>query len=437
VTCTLSLPFSNAQADLLAANDYWPGLSMSHRFIMSSAVEVSGELDYIRLDQAFRQLIGRNQNLRCRISETAFGGWVQELLDTPSCEPGLQIGSSEIQTVADAVRELSGLAIDPKSGSPARCYAFCLGEKRFLVALAFHHLFVDGEGLKMLERELWDLYGGLVAPSLQGKNWTDFCLDTAERAANPGNRDRSLAYWSDFYGRYPASTVEADRSPVAASSNSLGFQLVRLDPSEFANVAAALAATRVLPSSLFAGAALETLQAMNSERGARLYDLRAARFGPAGRASSGPAFSLFPIGLDERSGDSVGARLADLTAQTLRAQRYCTLPLHQRWEELDYVDMEYVGAGPRALVFFQTNVKSDDLSGRDDLTLRKIDEFDLSAGAWMSPGVELLATWAQGEYVSFACRYDVSRFSAGTISALLEATVESLGRFVAVLNSSG
>ncbi|MFC0114322.1 condensation domain-containing protein [Kibdelosporangium aridum] len=145
-------PLAVWQRFALSFNDARPGYSTGPWFTMNAVVEVRGPLDISRLDQAFQDLVGRNDLLRTRLEDG-------KQVIRPNVPVTLELFDDD---------ELLHAPVDAQSLTPIRIRLRRIEAEQHMLCLHLHHLMADPVTLWALLDELAALYRGpLPAPPAQ------------------------------------------------------------------------------------------------------------------------------------------------------------------------------------------------------------------------------------------------------------------------------
>ncbi|MBH5318588.1 amino acid adenylation domain-containing protein [Paenibacillus sp. GSMTC-2017] len=186
------------------------------------ALQITGELDAIRLEKAFHKLIDRHESLRTTFhyKNEGFQQIIHEhgQFDLERCSldqatSAKWVTSSNAGTVHGLVEVLMSRFIRPfELGSLPllRAGLMELEEGRQLLLLDMHHIVTDGVSMGLLVRELIELYSGAELPELRVQ-FKDYAVWQENRLSG-----QSLAahgsYWMDLYeGELPVLELPIDK----------------------------------------------------------------------------------------------------------------------------------------------------------------------------------------------------------------------------------
>lgn len=156
-------------------------------------VELEGNVDKFRLQQAFDALLERHESLRTSF-EARNGEIVQIVHDKVSC--ALTSCKATAETVDDCIASF----IQPFDLSQAplmRVELLELSPTRYLLIMDIHHIITDGVSETLIAQQLLQLYSGhsLPVPLIQYK---DYCEWQHEMKAR-GELRRQELFWLDVY----------------------------------------------------------------------------------------------------------------------------------------------------------------------------------------------------------------------------------------------
>ena len=212
-------PLSIFQERLWFLEQLEPGTA---KFNMPIALQISGELHFFALREAFRRVIARQAVLRTRFRQERGEDRPVQIVTT-EIEPALiwvdLSGLNQDSTLLNGLaNDAAHLTFSLESGPLLRVHLFRQSENRHLMVLNLHHIVCDGWSLKILLRELAFFYAaslgrdeGVLAPLPLG--YTDFSRAQHERTTVEA---RNLRYWASHLADLPErSEFIADRSRPA------------------------------------------------------------------------------------------------------------------------------------------------------------------------------------------------------------------------------
>jgi len=198
-------PLSFAQQRLWLLDQLEPGTASYNLGITAS---VRGRVDAARLQQSLDAVVARHESLRTTFPSENGTPW-QEIV--PSLAIPLQRFDARDRAHAlDLVRDVYATPFDLARGPLARFLLIRIGDDEHLLAVAFHHIVMDGWSIGVFYRELFALYGGdtLDEPALQ---YADFALWQREWLQGDV-LDKQLGYWKDcLAGELPVLELPAYR----------------------------------------------------------------------------------------------------------------------------------------------------------------------------------------------------------------------------------
>jgi amino acid adenylation domain-containing protein len=235
-----SLPLTEAQKQLWALAKMDDAGSLA--YTLPVALELRGRLRPDLLRRAIQGVVDRHDSLRTRIGRE---GDVQEVLPemTVAC-PLIDLTDrpphEREAALAAWLSEQSGRPIDLESAPLVRFHLLRLGEQRHVLALAAHHIVVDGWSVGVLLTEIGELYAAAcrngetpLRPECQFGDfyrWQEAQRGTPELAAQE-------TYWlAKFEGQTPVLDLPTDRPRPSLRSYRGHRETLRLD----ANLTASL-----------------------------------------------------------------------------------------------------------------------------------------------------------------------------------------------------
>jgi amino acid adenylation domain-containing protein len=189
---------------------------------MPQLIRLADEVDGDKLEQTFRQLIGRHQSLR-----TSFVTVEEEPVQRVHKEVDFGIEYYNANTAAKAAKGREVIVKDfvrafdlskppllrvglIETGHPSQ-------EGKYELMVDMHHIVSDGSSLQILEREFRSLYGGGALPQLrlQYRDYACWQNSPEYRRSIKGQQ----AYWlSQFAGKVPQLNLPADFDRPAIQS---------------------------------------------------------------------------------------------------------------------------------------------------------------------------------------------------------------------------
>jgi len=210
-----TIPLTEAQKQLWTLARMGDAGSLAYN--VTVALELNGRLRQPQLMHALQSVVDRHEALRTRISEP---GEVQEILPEVALACPVVDFSAKPPDAQDlALAEwLSGQSRSPFNLDQAplfRAHLLRLDDQRHVLALAAHHIVVDGWSMGILLKEISELYaaacGGAPAPAVPRLQFGDYIRwqqqqrESAEMAAQE-------AYWlAKFAGPAPVLDLPTDR----------------------------------------------------------------------------------------------------------------------------------------------------------------------------------------------------------------------------------
>jgi len=167
----LTWPASVFQHTLMATDQLLPGGSIGPRMTMSVAARITGPLDVALLDQAYDDLVARNDVLRTTMVTVDGGGYLQQV--HPHQVAHLEKTDGHGVTPGQLADEWSRTPVPSTTAPLIRGHVAQLDDGDHVVGLTLHHLHTDPRSLHLAIAELGRLYTARVdgrpepAPALQ------------------------------------------------------------------------------------------------------------------------------------------------------------------------------------------------------------------------------------------------------------------------------
>ncbi|WP_343073363.1 non-ribosomal peptide synthase/polyketide synthase [Pyxidicoccus fallax] len=212
-----ALPLSFAQQRLWFLDRMEPGSAFYNVPVVS---RLEGRLDAAALERSLQALVRRHEALRTTFAEER-GEPVQRIQDALS----LTLAQVELQGLPEQAREVEALRLtreearrpfDLARGPLVRATLLRLGEQRHVLLLTLHHIIADGWSMRVLVRELAELYEGFCtgrAPELDALplQYADYAA--WQRQWLRGERLESLLGWwrQHLAGAPPVLELPIDR----------------------------------------------------------------------------------------------------------------------------------------------------------------------------------------------------------------------------------
>jgi amino acid adenylation domain-containing protein len=202
------------------------------------AIDISGKLSIERLADCLRQLTDRHDVFHLRFTDES-GDPKQTAVR--SRETPLDVRVVSESKIDEIVTDFMSRAFDLSTDPPFSVTLFDLGNDRMVLAMVFHHIAFDGVSIRLLLRELTDLYNGgrdVSAPSTDGAGRDAFLLHCSKErdAAASAKRRESVNYWvKDLTGAPPCLELMTDKSRRPNVSEESGF-VKRSLPAGFSKV---------------------------------------------------------------------------------------------------------------------------------------------------------------------------------------------------------
>jgi amino acid adenylation domain-containing protein len=219
------IPLSFGQERLWVVEQLAPGSAAYNEAIV---LWLEGALDVDALQRAIDEVVRRHESLRT--SAPAEGGRPYQRI-APSLTVPLQ--QAEATSDDEALRMASSAiaaSFDLVRGPLVRALLVRVGAERHLLAIAVHHLLIDGWSIHVVLGELARLYNGeqLPEPRLQ---YADYAL--WQREWLEGERmERQVAYWREHLDGCPSTLdlpADRPRPPVQSFKGSVVRHLIPPD----------------------------------------------------------------------------------------------------------------------------------------------------------------------------------------------------------------
>jgi amino acid adenylation domain-containing protein len=232
-TEALTLPLTEAQKQLWALAKM--GESGSLAYSLSVALELRGPLRQSNLMLALEGIVDRHEALRTRIGDQ---GEIQEVLPKvavacPLIDLSVKTPQEREAALAEWLDKQSRLPFDLSRAPLFRAHLLRLDEQRHVLALAAHHIVVDGWSMGLLLTEIAELYAAACrgieaspAPQLQFSHF----IRWQEQQRGSADMTAQEAYWlAKFAGPSPVLDLPTDRPRPSLRTYGGHRETVRLD----------------------------------------------------------------------------------------------------------------------------------------------------------------------------------------------------------------
>lgn len=193
---------SSAQKRIYMVNQMQPE-SLSYN--MPTAMIIYGKVSIDRLNNAFKQIIQRQESFRTSF-EVVDGEYIQKINNSID----FQINYKKDQN--DSIDNLIKEFIKPFDLSKApllRAELINIGDEKFLLLCDMHHIISDGSSLNIFIKELLDLYNEKQLPEMRTR-YRDYVYWQNE-FKNTENFQKQKSYWIDkFSGEIPELNMPTD-----------------------------------------------------------------------------------------------------------------------------------------------------------------------------------------------------------------------------------
>ncbi|HKO57253.1 MAG TPA: amino acid adenylation domain-containing protein, partial [Thermoanaerobaculia bacterium] len=214
------LPLSHAQERVWFFDQLEPG---SAGYNLPSAFTISGELDVSRLEEAFRLIIARHENLRTLfpIQDGQARQLILDRLDFALERIDLRDDQDRERTARVICQADAVMPFDLARGPLLRGKVIRLAEEEHLLLLNMHHIISDGWSMSILIRELGLIMDGrlhVLAPlPIQYADYSAWQRTWLEES---GTLQRQLAYWQEKLAGVPEGLeLATDYARPAAQSH--------------------------------------------------------------------------------------------------------------------------------------------------------------------------------------------------------------------------
>ena len=220
------LPLSFAQQRLW----FLEQIEGSPRYNIPASARLTGPLDMDALERSFNEIVRRHAVLRTNFRATAgrplqfvhAEGHVRlPLVDLVAELPGATL-EERLTEAERRVAEAAAAPFDLQRDSLVRASLYRLSDGEHILALAAHHIVVDGWSMGVFLKELAALYESFAAgmpPRLAELplQYGDFACWQREWLASPA-AERQLAYWSERFAQLPPALDLATDHPRTAEA---------------------------------------------------------------------------------------------------------------------------------------------------------------------------------------------------------------------------
>ena len=219
---------------------------------VAATVRLKGPLDVPRLTDSLYRAIDRHPMLQARF--VSDDDEVYQILD-PARD--VEIVDATVNLPA-ALERLAREPIDRFRCPPLRQRLFRVTETEHVLAIVVHHTASDGESLKILLKEIPDLYAGQVPPTIRERNrhYGRYAQDTPARPLTPDAKAATERAAQALIGA--ATLLELPCSPQG-SSDAAGSLQLHLSAQEVAALRAFTTARGVTPFAVFHAAYVAVL----------------------------------------------------------------------------------------------------------------------------------------------------------------------------------
>ncbi len=178
---------------------------------ISGAVKLSGNLDIVRLEQAFTYLINRHEILRTNFKVNEAGEvcqYISEVDNSGVCFLKKDVSKQTEESYYNEIKKEQSFSFDLEEGSLIKGVLFKSKESEYIFSLTMHHIIGDGWSVELLISEVISNYNNLingcldVTPNLDIQ-YKDYAVWLQSEVANESYKE-SEEYWiSQFKGELP------------------------------------------------------------------------------------------------------------------------------------------------------------------------------------------------------------------------------------------
>jgi len=230
-----SLPLSFAQQRLWFLDQLEPG---SSAYNISWTVRLRGELKPEELQKAVDSLVVRHESLRT-VFPTSDGQPEQKILADVAVPIDAQIiDVASEERIRARLSVLAAAPFDLATGPLLRVHLLRIAEREHVMLVLIHHIVADGASMRVLFRELANLYDGYasghdIALAPLPVQYADYSVWQREWLSGE-ELQQQLDYWvKRMAGAPPVLELPADR-PRAAAQTFRGASVLRVLPEDLA-----------------------------------------------------------------------------------------------------------------------------------------------------------------------------------------------------------
>ncbi len=323
------LPLSPAQRQLWMISRLEESGSLA--YTVSIGLEISGRLDAEALGRALRGVVARHEALRTVMEEDG----QQMILPEAAVELArIDLTASPNPSAALAAwwTGPGGRPFDLAGGPLFRAHLLALSRDRHVLALAAHHLVVDGWSMGIVVKDLMALYAG-SAPAEAPLAWRDYLLWQERQRESPAMAQHE-AYWlAQAAGLRPDLDLQPDHQRPARKSFRGERLTLELDPGQTRQLRRQSRQRRCTPfMALFAAWA----SFLSRRAGQRRLTLGIPTSGRPLEAEGtvGYCSHLLPVGVAVEAGDTFESFLARSRDTLLSAYQHQDYPFWRLLEKL-------------------------------------------------------------------------------------------------------
>ncbi|WP_408955077.1 amino acid adenylation domain-containing protein [Natroniella sp. ANB-PHB2] len=175
---------------------------------------IEGEVEKDKFQQIFAQLIQRHEALRTGF-EVVDGRYVQKIYQEVNFE--LVYMEQNKDNIEEVLNQL-GTPFNLNRPPLIRAALIKVADRKYFLALVFHHIIIDGKSMEILLEEIRKLYKGEQLIDLK-KRYRDYAVWQKEEFVNSQLENKQKNYWlKQFEGELPVLELPTDYTRPAQRS---------------------------------------------------------------------------------------------------------------------------------------------------------------------------------------------------------------------------
>lgn len=182
-------------------------------FTVAIGLWIADNLRVDRLRAAVRAITQRHEIFRTRFYDSEEGVQMQSIFPTSSIHLE-EVLCTDKATASEGFKDVGRRRFDPASGDTACFILFSWGAKEHLLAIAYHHIILDGAGFDLLFNELNLMHQG-VSDFPEPFQYIQFS-ERQRKEIEEGKIAEDIAYWRNEYHTLPSPL---SLLPVSVSSS--------------------------------------------------------------------------------------------------------------------------------------------------------------------------------------------------------------------------